>query len=213
MSETDAPPAYFVAGTDTDIGKSVASAWLLRRLDADYWKPIQSGLEEIDGELGGDTERVRALAGWPAARCHAPTYSLRAPMSPHASAALEDVQISLDAFALPQTGRALIVEGAGGLLVPLNERELLIDLMAQLALPVLLVARSGLGTINHTLLSLAALSQRGLDCAGVIMIGERHASNRAAIEHYGGVRVIAEIPPLAPLNAAALDGIELRAAL
>ncbi len=213
MSEREPPPAYFVAGTDTDVGKSVASAWLLRQLDADYWKPIQSGLDWIDGRPIGDSERVRELAEWPAERFHPPTYQLGQPLSPHASAAIDGVQIELPRFALPQTGKPLIVEGAGGLLVPLNERDLLIDLMVQLALPVLLVARSGLGTINHTLLSLAALGERDLACAGVIMIGERHASNRAAIEHYGGARVIAEIPPLSPLNAAALDAIELRAAL
>jgi dethiobiotin synthase len=197
--------AFFVAGTDTDIGKSVVCAWLLRQLDADYWKPVQSGLDWIDGQPFGDSERVQALADWPAERFHPPTYTLNQPLSPHASAALDGVEIELSRFALPETDRTLVVEGAGGLLVPLNAHDLLIDLMAQLGLPVILVARSGLGTINHSLLSLDGMRARGLHCAGVVMVGEPSPSNKQAIEHYGGVSVLAEIPPLDPLNSEALD--------
>lgn len=200
---------YFVAGTDTDVGKTVASAWLVRQLDADYWKPIQSGL---DAE-GGDTERMCNMAQWSAERCHAPTYTLQEPMSPHASAALENVRIELDAFKLPETDAPMIVEGAGGLMVPLNEQDLLIDLMAQLRLPVILVARSALGTINHTLLSLQAIRRRNLECVGVIMNGPINDSNHNAIEYYGEVPVIAEIPILDEVTPETLDSVRLRQVL
>lgn len=190
---------YFVTGTDTEVGKTVASAYLMRALEADYWKPVQSGLE---GET--DTEAVQRLTGLPPERFHASTYALRAPLSPHESARRDGVAIALDAFVLPETPRLLIAEGAGGVLVPLNEEALMVDLMKRLGLPVILVARSALGTINHTLLSLEALRARRLEIAGVVMNGPPNAPNRAAIESYGGVRVLAEILRLAPLDAESL---------
>ena len=187
---------YFVTGTDTNVGKTIISAYLMRALDGDYWKPIQSGL---DGET--DTETVRRLTGLPPERFHPSAYELRAPLSPHESARRDGVAISLDAFKLPKTSRPLIVEGAGGVLVPLNGDALMIDLIKRLALPVILVARSTLGTINHTLLSLEALRTRRIEIAGVIMSGAPNEANRRAIESYGHARVLAEIPILSPLNA------------
>ncbi|MBF0358625.1 MAG: dethiobiotin synthase [Magnetococcales bacterium] len=191
--------SVFVAGTDTDVGKSVVSAWLLRKIGGDYWKPIQSGLA---GE--SDLLAVRRLSGLAEDSFHPSTYNLTQPLSPHASAALDGVEIKLDDFVLPESKNPIIVEGAGGLLVPLNDQDFIVDLIQRLALPVLLVARSGLGTINHTLLSLQLLRQRGVDIAGVVLNGELNPGNRDAIIKYGKVDIIAEIPKLDPLNVQTL---------
>jgi dethiobiotin synthase len=196
----------FVTGTDTGIGKTVVAACLARAWQAGYWKPVQTGAAAGDD----DTAAVAALADLPAERVFAPVYALQAPLSPHAAAELEGTRISMDAIAPPETPHPLVVEGAGGLYVPLNERDFMIDLMARLALPVLLVARSTLGTINHTLLSLAALRARALPIAGVVLSGPPNAGNRAAIERFGQVRVLAELPRIDPLNK---DAIERLAAL
>ncbi len=195
--------AIFVAGTDTDVGKTVASAWLARRFRMDYWKPVQSGLE---GEI--DEAAVRRLSRRPESAFYPSTYSLKRPMSPHASAALEGVTIDMTRFKCPESQSPLLVEGAGGLMVPMNDEALMIDLMVQLALPVILVSRTALGTINHTLLSLEAMRSRGLEIIGVILSGPIHDSNRAAIETYGRVPILAEIPLLDPLTPEALDGVK-----
>lgn len=179
----------FVTGTDTGVGKTVVSAWLVRCWQADYWKPVQSGLEDET-----DAETVRRLSGAEPGRIHPGRWHLTAPLSPHEAARRDGVRIALEDFVLPRTPRPLVVEGAGGVLVPLNERDLMADLMAHLALPVLVVARSTLGTINHTLLTLEALRRRDLAVRGVIMVGPQNAANRAAIEHYGAVTVLGELP-------------------
>lgn len=191
----------FVTGTDTGVGKTIAAACLARAWRAGYWKPVQTGTATADD----DTATVIALAGVSAEHVYAPAYALRAPLSPHAAAELEGVTITMDAITLPQTAHPLVVEGAGGLFVPLNDRDLMIDLMARLALPILLVARSTLGTINHTLLSLSALRSRGLPIAGVILNGPPNAGNRAAIERFGRVRIVAELPRIEPLDGAAIE--------
>jgi dethiobiotin synthase len=191
----------FVTGTDTGVGKTVAAACLARAWRAGYWKPVQTGTATADD----DTATVIALAGVSAEHVYAPAYAFRAPLSPHAAAELEGVTITMDAITLPQTAHPLVVEGAGGLFVPLNDRDLMIDLMARLALPILLVARSTLGTINHTLLSLSALRSRGLPIAGVILNGPPNAGNRAAIERFGRVRIVAELPRIEPLDGAAIE--------
>ncbi|HEV3220758.1 MAG TPA: dethiobiotin synthase [Candidatus Acidoferrales bacterium] len=192
---------YFITGTDTGVGKTVLSALLCGALDACYWKPIQTGTDE---EM--DSRTVADLAELPEARIIPEAYRFRQPVSPHLAARWAGERILLKNIEMPEVapGAALIVEGAGGVLVPLNEREFMVDLMRDLKLPVLLAARSTLGTINHTLLSLAALGRAGLDVAGVVLIGERNADNREAIEEFGRVRVVGEIPPLEKLCRAAL---------
>jgi len=180
----------FVVGTDTEVGKTVVSACLARAWDADYWKPVQTGT----GVDPGDTATVARLAGLPPERTHPCAYAFPEPLSPHAAAELAGTEIRLDEVELPRTDRPLIVEGAGGVLVPLNATELMIDLVQRLRLPVVVVARSTLGTINHTLLTLAALYARGVEVLGVVMNGPPSASNRAAIERHGRVKVLAEIP-------------------
>jgi dethiobiotin synthetase len=190
---------YFITGTDTGVGKTLLSALLCAALDASYWKPIQTGTE-VDSDSG----TVRALAGLTPDKILLETYQFAPPVSPHLAARLAGVRIDLAKIKLPAGDSPLIVEGAGGVLVPINERELMVDLMRQLGLPVLLAARSSLGTINHTTLSLAALRNAGIEVAGVVMVGAPNAENRAAIEEYGKVRVVGEIPWMTEINRAAL---------
>lgn len=194
---------FFVAGTDTDVGKTIVSAWLLSHLDAYYWKPVQAG---ADPET--DAATVRRLAELSSDRILPETYLLSQPMAPHEAARREGVSIDMAKLMQPPTDRLLVVEGAGGLMVPLTEDAYVIDLADELQLPVILVARSTLGTINHTLLSLEALRRRGMPVAGVVINGPETPHNRAAIERYGQVEVIAEIPWLETLNKAALCGVE-----
>lgn len=190
------PPAFFVTGTDTGIGKTVVSAMLTIGLDAAYWKPIQSGLKEET-----DTEYIRRVTGLPDDRLKDERYRLTEPLSPHASAAIDGVAIRMGDFEIPEydTGH-LVVEGAGGLLVPINDEDMIIDLVWHLGLPVLLVVRSELGTLNHTFLSLEALRARSIDVMGVVMNGPQNTSNRKAIEKYGDVAVLAELEHLPEVN-------------
>ena len=192
---------YFITGTDTGVGKTVAAAWLMLALDADYWKPVQAGLA---GET--DSEAVRRMTGFGDERFHEPPYRLRAPLSPHEAAKREGIAIDLKTIRMPATPRPLIVEGAGGVLVPLNARANMADLMAELGLPVILVARSALGTINHTLLSLEALRRRRIPVA-VIMNGPRDVSNCDAISAFGNVPVIGELPVLDTIDKGALAAV------
>jgi dethiobiotin synthase len=194
MSEL--PPKIFVTGTDTGVGKTLVCAVLMSGLEAVYWKPVQSGEP-------GDTEWVQRATGLPAGRFAPEAYRFPLPRSPHEAAAREGVRIELGAFSPPPAAR-LIAEGAGGVLVPLNDRHLMVDLMVQLGLPVLLVARSGLGTLNHTLLSLEALRGRGLQVLGVVVNGPRNPANEEAIARHGQARVLAAVEPLARLDPAGL---------
>jgi dethiobiotin synthetase len=192
---------YFITGTDTGVGKTVLSALLCAALDASYWKPIQTGAEE-----DSDSRTVASLAGLSEARVFPEAYKFAPPVSPHLAARLAGARIELAKIQLPEEARnaPLIVEGAGGVQVPVNERELMVDVMRHVGFPVLLAARSSLGTINHTILSLAALRNAGVAVAGVVMIGAPNAENRAAIQEYGNVRVVGEIPWLAEVNRAVL---------
>lgn len=199
----------FITGTDTGVGKTVAAAALMHRYRGScslrYWKPIQTGIEEDD-----DTETVRRLGGCSEQEVFAEGIRLQKPVSPHLAARWAGVTIDLRTLAAsrsadPSLGAAAwIVEGAGGVLVPVNDSETMADWIALLGMPVLVVARSGLGTINHTLLTLEALRARSLRVAGVLMIGEPNADHRAAIKKYGHVPVVAEMPMIEPLDCAAL---------
>lgn len=192
----------FVTGTDTGAGKSVVSAWLVHRLNANYWKPIQSGLE---GET--DTQIVQKLAGLDDHRCYPPTFSLTQPLSPDEAARRDGVTIHLDDFSLPPSPRPLVVEGAGGLLVPLNNKDFMVDLIRHLGLPVVLVARTTLGTINHTLLSLEALRHRQIPILGIILSGPKNPANEQALLSYSQCPILAAIPHITPLNAQTLATI------
>lgn len=190
----------FVTGTDTGVGKTVASAWLCLHTGADYWKPVQTGYHPPE-RADRDADEVARLSG---AHVHPERHLLRLPRSPHEAAAEEGLRLSLDDFVPPRTGRPLVMEGAGGVLVPLNEDKTMLDLMARLSAPVLVVARTGLGTINHTCLTLQALRARNLFVLGVVLCGPDDPANRQAIERFGNVRVLGHLPPLEPLTREAL---------
>jgi dethiobiotin synthetase len=195
-------PRLVIAGTDTDVGKTVVSALVTLGLEARYWKPVQCGLDPETGE--GDRERVGRLAGLAPERLLPEAYRLQAPVSPHWAAEREGVRIEDQRLELPPGDGPLVVETAGGLLVPLRRDRLQIDQMVSWGLPVLLVARSGLGTLNHTLLSLEALASRGLPVLGLVLNGPLHPDNPTTLEQLGGVPVLAQLPPLTELNSAAL---------
>ena len=197
----------FVTGTDTNIGKTVVSAALMRRYRADlplrYWKPIQTGIERDD-----DTREVQRLAACQAREMLNEGIRLRLPVSPHLASRIAGIRIELkplvDVLADEDSATRWVVEGAGGALVPINEAELMIDLMVRLAMPIVVVARSALGTINHTLLTLEALRARSLVIGGVIVVGAPNVENCRAIESYGGVRVLGQMPRFVPLTPRAL---------
>ncbi|GAB3933340.1 dethiobiotin synthase [Larkinella terrae] len=177
-----------IAGIGTEIGKTVVSSIVVEALQADYWKPVQSGALE-----DSDTETVRRLISNSVTRFHPETYRLREPLSPHAAAAIDGVEISLPAFQLPKTSNHLVVELAGGLLVPLNDRDLNIDLVQQLNLPVLLVSKHYLGSINHTLLSVEALQRRGIPILGLVFNGPATPTSEDFIVNYTGLRSFGRI--------------------
>ena len=198
----------FVTGTDTGVGKTVVSAALLLRYGQEsplrYWKPIQTGAPPDD-----DTAEVRRLAAGAGAGVIDGGVRLPDPVSPHLAAARAGQTIELDPLvARPASEPDVrwIIEGAGGLLVPINRFALMADLVGRLGLAVVVVARSTLGTINHTLLTLEALRARSLAVAGVVMVGDPDRDNREAITCYGRVDVLGELPRLEPLSAAALAG-------
>jgi dethiobiotin synthetase len=190
------PGKFFVTGTDTNIGKTVLCSLLCAALDAFYWKPIQTGSSE-----GTDRDTVARLAQLGKHQFFPESYCFEPPVSPHLAAAWAGTRISFDKIGMPEPGNSsLIVEGAGGVMVPINDNQLMTDLMRHLGLPVLLASRSTLGTINHTLLSLSWLRQSGLTVAGVVMIGPENSDNRCAIEKYGNVPVVGTIPHLEALS-------------
>jgi dethiobiotin synthetase len=189
-----------VCGTDTDVGKTVVSALLVEGLGARYWKPVQSGIEG-----GGDRDRVQTLLQLSEERIVPEAYRLQAPVSPHWAAEREGIAIDPARLELPPGDGPLVVETAGGLLVPLRRDWLQIEQLQRWNLPVVLVARSGLGTLNHTLLSLEALRRRHLSVLGLVLNGPLHADNPRTLVELGGVPLLAELPPLEPLDREALQ--------
>jgi dethiobiotin synthase len=199
-----------VTGTDTGVGKTVVCAALMHRFrdryKLRYWKPIQTGVGQDD-----DTAEVFRLGGCSKDEVLNAGIRLSRPVSPHLAAKSTGTTIDLhrlaDSMSSVNDDTRWIVEGAGGVLVPINETELMIDLMRSLALPVLVASRTSLGTINHTLLTLEALRRRSLSVAGVVMVGAPNAENRQAIEQYGDLPVLGELPCLESLTSAALASI------
>ena len=193
---------YFVSGIGTEIGKTIASAILTEALKADYWKPIQAGdLEQSDGV------KVRNLISNESSQIHPESYRLKRPMSPHAAAEKEQVNIDLSSMTLPNTERPLIIEGAGGLLVPLNKTECIIDLIQHLKLEVLLVSKHYLGSINHTLLSIEALKSRSIPIRGIIFNGEPNIDTESIILSTSGLEMIARIPTMESVNKQSVKAI------
>jgi len=193
-----------VTGTDTGVGKTVFAAALTLALQAAYWKPIQSGLEEET-----DAQAVRRLTGLPAGHFVPEAYRLRQALSPHRSAELDGVAIDPEKLAFPSVDGPLVVEAAGGLMVPITRSLLFIDQIARWCaevadLNVVLCARTTLGTINHTLLSLEALRARSIDLLGVAFIGEENADSERTIAQMGRVRCLGRLPMLERLDRAGL---------
>lgn len=190
--------AIIVTGTDTDVGKTVFAAALAGALGAAYWKPVQAGL---DG--GSDAERVATLSGLPPERILPEAYRFATPCSPHRAAEIDGVDIDpvrLD----PPSDRPLVIEGAGGVLVPVTRTLLYADLFARWALPTVLVARTALGTINHSLLSLEALRARRVPVLGIAFIGEANEDSETTIAAIGKVRRLGRLPCLEPLDPTTL---------
>jgi dethiobiotin synthetase len=191
----------FVTGTDTGVGKTLVSALLCAALDGFYWKPIQTGATE-----DSDRRTVMELAELAADRTIPECYVFDPPVSPHLAAERAGATIDLDTIRRPE-GRLpgpLIVEGAGGVMAPVNAREFMLDLMRCLGLPVVVVARSALGTINHSLLTLGALQQAGLTVKGVVVVGTPNHDNERAIERYSCAPILGRVPLLEVINRAAL---------
>lgn len=190
--------AVFITGTDTGVGKTVVSALLAKALDADYWKPVQCGLDRPT-----DSDTMAALA--PGVRIHPEAYRLRLPASPHAAAAAEGVRVELESVRLPPSEKTLVVEGAGGVMVPLNGEALFVDWVEERALPVVLVSLNRLGSINHTLLSVEALMARRLEILGLIFNGEPVPATEEFLLDYTGLPLLGRVPRLEHPEAAALD--------
>lgn len=190
---------FVVTGTDTDVGKTVFAAALTASLGASYWKPVQAGIAD-----GTDRTTVAALADLPPERVLPEAYSLATPCSPHRAAAIDGVVIDPARLALPACDGPLVVEGAGGVLVPITDTLLFADLFAIWAEPVILVARTTLGTINHSLLSIEALRARGVPIRGVAFVGDAVEDSETTIARIGGVRRLGRLPQLPKLDAAAL---------
>jgi dethiobiotin synthetase len=184
-----------VTGTDTGIGKTVFAAALTGALDGYFWKPVQSGLAEET-----DSETVRRLSGLASERILPERYRLRTPASPHLAARIDGVEIDAERLALPSTPRPLVVEGAGGLLVPLTRAVTYIDVFARWRAPLVLCARTTLGTINHTLLSIEAIRARGIPLLGIAFIGDENTESESIIIAMGRTRRLGRLPSLAPLT-------------
>ncbi|HEY4266257.1 MAG TPA: dethiobiotin synthase [Micropepsaceae bacterium] len=190
-----------VTGTDTDIGKTVVCAMLMLALDAFYWKPLQSGAKD-----GTDRQRIMTLTGLTAERCFAEGYVLSQPLSPHRAAELDGIQIDPAHLHLPQgpENRWLLIEGAGGVLVPITRDVLQTALFSRWRAPTIVVARTALGTINHTLLTLEALKSRAVDVLGVIFVGDAMPDTEGTIAEMGAVKRLGRLPRLPLLDARSL---------
>lgn len=177
----------FITGIGTDVGKTVVAAIVTEALKADYWKPVQAGDLEFS-----DSDRVRSWVSNDQSVFHPNSYALKTPMSPHAAADIDGIRIELDKIRTPQTSNDLVIEGAGGLLVPLNDRETILDLVED-DWKILVVSRHYLGSINHTLLTLEALRAHGRKVSGIIFNGEEVPTTESIIESLGDVPVLGRI--------------------
>jgi dethiobiotin synthetase len=177
---------YFVTATGTGCGKTLVSAIMCEALQADYWKPVQAGLP-------CDSDTVRDLISNNQTVIHPETYLLQTPASPHASAKIDGIDISLDAFQLPEINRPLVIEGAGGCLVPLNDQNFVIDLAKKLKAEIVLVSNYYLGSINHTMLTAKLLREMNLTVKGIVFNGEKNPESKRIILHHTGYNVLLDL--------------------
>ena len=190
----------FITGTDTNVGKTLVSSWIALHTGFSYFKPIQTGTRD-----GSDSFEVQKLSD---TKIYPESYAYKEPLSPHLAAKLENAIIGIEKIVLPEVNN-LIIEGAGGVLVPINDKYLMVDLIKKLGAPVIIVARTTLGTINHTLLSLESLRSRNIAVLGVIMNGEKNPQNSKDIEVLGRTSVLAELPKLESLSMNTLKRVAL----
>ncbi len=195
---------FIITGTDTDIGKTVFSAALMLGLEKagynpHYWKPVQSGIEDIV-----DTRRVQQLTNLPQERFLPERYIFSEPLSPHRAAELDNAKINIKELQnidnIPKCDGAMIIEGAGGLMVPLTRENLQINLYKKWKIPLVLCARTGLGTINHTLLSLEAIWSRNIPLKGLVFIGDENIDNIRTIAEFSKIKILGHLPMLDPLD-------------
>ena len=184
---------YFVTAIGTDSGKTLASAIICEALHADYWKPVQAGLPR-------DTETVSKLVTNTKSIFHPEQFLLKTPASPHAAAKVDGIDISLNSFFLPKTTNTLIVEGAGGCLVPLNEKELVVDLISRFGLEAILISNHYLGSINHTLLTFEALDRRNITVKGIFFNGDRNEESESIILRYTGLQCLLRVKRESTIN-------------
>ena len=177
----------FVTGIGTEVGKTVASAIVVEALKADYWKPIQAG--ELDYS---DSHKIKEFISNNETTIFENSYALQTPMSPHAAAEIDGITIDLTKIKKPETSNNLVIEGAGGLLVPLNENDTILDIIKS-EYKVIVVSRHYLGSINHTLLSIEILKQRGLDIGGIIFSGNEHKTTEEVIKKITNIPVLGRI--------------------
>jgi len=186
---------YFITGIGTDVGKTIVSAILTEALKADYWKPVQSGVAD-----GTDKSLVSSLITNTTSVCHNESYSFQEPSSPHLAASLENQKIKLEQMHLPDTQNDLIIEGAGGILVPLNDSNYVIDLAQEFEADVILVCRNYLGCINHSLLSIDYLVKNNFPVKGIVLVGNFDKAVKLAITNYSELPVLAEIPEMSEIS-------------
>ncbi len=191
---------FIICGTDTDIGKTLISSFFVKGLNSFYWKPIQSGIE-----LQTDSQTVGKLAQVSKEKIIKEAYVFTKPLSPHWAAEIDQKIINFDKLRLPKVQDSLIVETAGGLMVPITRNFLQIDQIKQWNLPVILVCKSSLGTLNHTLLSIEALKRRNIEIFGLVVNGEKHLDNPKTLVDFSGIPLIAEFPYIPKVDSNNLD--------
>lgn len=193
---------YFVTGIGTEVGKTIASAIITQALKADYWKPVQAG------ELNhSDRMKVEALIDNDRTKFHPEAYKLNQPMSPHAAAYIDGVEIDISSIKMPHTYNHLVIEGAGGLLVPLNDKDTILTLIEMLNCEVILISRHYLGSINHTLMSIETLQQRNIPIKGIIFNGKKNKDTESIIKKMSGIEVIGRIDEFNNLNHYLINSI------
>lgn len=186
----------FIAGISTEVGKTITSSIIVEALQADYWKPIQAG--DLNNS---DTDKVKKYISNSVSKFYPNSYALKIPMSPHAAAEIDGLEIDLAKIIEPETNNHLVIEGAGGLLVPLNNKQTILDIIRQ-DYKVVVVSRNYLGSINHTLLTIKLLKQHGLNVAGIIYSGNENPSTESIIEKMTGVSIIGKIDEEKEFNKA-----------
>lgn len=193
---------YFITGIGTEVGKTIASAIITQALKADYWKPIQAG------ELNhSDRMKVEALIDNDRTEFHPEAYKLNHPMSPHAAAERDGVEIDISSIKMPHTDNHLVIEGAGGLLVPLNDKDTILTLIEMLNCDVILISRHYLGSINHTLMSIGVLQQRNITIKGILFNGKENKDTESIIKKMSGIEVIGRIDEFDNLNQHLINSI------